>query len=212
MECINCVDAVLTQSITLKFMDLKKYKDNPPHIFISGAKYFITGATYNKIKYFKSIEAKEAIKKYMLKSFSHYSWEIEDWVLLDNHYHVLANAPKSAVSLQNVIKNFHRFSALWIRKNIKNINCVDAALTQSMHSKNKLKIWYNYWDTCITFERSYFARLNYIWYNPVKHGYVENAEDWQFGSYISRIKNDFQYINEIRKTYPFDKINIEDNY
>ena len=116
-------------------MELKQYKHNPPHIFIPGAKYFITGATYNKVKYFKSNKTKEAIKKHMLKSFSHYSWEIEDWVLLDNHYHVLANAPKSAVSLQNVIKNFHRFSALWIRKNIKNINCVDAALTQSIHSK-----------------------------------------------------------------------------
>jgi putative transposase len=26
-------------------------------------------------------------------------------------------------------------------------------------------------------------RFNYIHYNPVKHGYVQNPEDWEFSSY-----------------------------
>ena len=193
-------------------MELKRYKHNPPHIFIPGAKYFITRATYNKVKYFVSNEAKEAITQYMLKSFSHYNWEIEDWVLLDNHYHVIANAPQNADTLPNVIKNFHRFSALWLRKKIEDINYVDEALTQSMHSKKELNIWYNYWDTCITFEKSYFARVNYIWYNPVKHGYVENAEDWQFGSYFSRARDEAEYVRDLRNRYPFNKIKVQDDY
>ena len=34
------------------------------------------------------------------------------------------------------------------------------------------QIFYNYWNTCINFEKSYFTRINYFWNNPVKHGYV----------------------------------------
>jgi hypothetical protein len=37
---------------------------------------------------------------------------------------------------------------MWIRKNVQ-----DAAGLE--------KIWWNYWDTCITYERSYYTRLNY---------------------------------------------------
>ena len=32
------------------------------------------------------------------------------------------------------------------------------------------KAWYQFWDSHFTFERSYLARLNYVHYNPAKHG------------------------------------------
>src|SRR6185295_13265442 len=34
------------------------------------------------------------------------------------------------------------------------------------------QVWYNFWDTKLTFENSYLARLNYVHQNPVKHGLV----------------------------------------
>ena len=37
------------------------------------------------------------------------------------------------------------------------------------------KVWHNFWDTRLTHERSYFARLNYVHQNPVKHGLVTAA-------------------------------------
>ena len=52
----------------------------------------------------------------MFKSFEYYGWKIEDWVFLNNHYHLMADAPEDALSLSKVIKNFHRFSALKLKK------------------------------------------------------------------------------------------------
>ena len=37
------------------------------------------------------------------------------------------------------------------------------------------KIWHNYWDTRLTQEKSYLARLHYVHQNPVKHGVVTDA-------------------------------------
>lgn len=34
------------------------------------------------------------------------------------------------------------------------------------------KVWHNFWETRLTYEKSYLARLNYVHQNPVKHGLV----------------------------------------
>ena len=67
----------------------KTYEHNPPHLFIPNAKYFITGSTYQKRYYLNTNIIKETTIQYMFKSFGHYNWQIEDWVLLDNHYHLM---------------------------------------------------------------------------------------------------------------------------
>jgi putative transposase len=38
------------------------------------------------------------------------------------------------------------------------------------------QVWYNYWDTLLTYQSSYLARLNYVHQNAVKHRLVPVAE------------------------------------
>jgi len=122
----------------------------------------------------KSDEAKDIFLNYLFKSFEHYNWKIEDWVVLDNHYHLMANAPENAETLAQMINNVHRFSSGGIKtlllESLELLECIDCvnakpAPTQSEHSIKKM--FHNYWDTCITYENSYYARLHYLWYNPV---------------------------------------------
>lgn len=186
----------------------KKYQHNPPHLFRSNGKYFITGATYKKESYLQLDGVKEKTAEYMFKSFEHFGWEIEDWVILNNHYHLMTQAPEDATTLSRVINNFHKFSAIWIRKNLENRDSAAKSLTQSTYSK----IWHNYWDTCITYENSYYARINYIWFNAVKHGYVEDAAQWKFGSFYYRCMVQSAEVEEVAKRYPYDRVKIEDDY
>ena len=44
----------------------------------------------------------------------------------------------------------------------------------------KLAVWFQYWDSRITYERSYLARLNYVHSNAVKHGLVRKAEEYEW--------------------------------
>ena len=176
----------------------KKYDHAPPHLFKATATYFITGATYEKRHTLRSDAAKEKTVEYMFKSFAHFGWKIEDWVLLNNHYHLMARAPEDANTLANVINNFHKFSGNWIKKHVP-LNPVPE------------KIWHNYWDTCITYENSYFARINYIWFNPVKHKLVLQPEEWHFGSYFTRV-NSGDAVDTFVKKYPFDDLKIKDDF
>lgn len=179
-------------------MEYKTYHHNPPHLFSPNTKYFITGSTYKQVLHLKGPEAKWQLLTSIRKAFKEYGWELEDWVILDNHYHLMGNAPDKVETLSKIINDVHKFNALWIKKNI----------SESARFK---KIWYNYWDTCITYEASYYTRLNYIWYNPVKHRYVENPEDWQFGSYQARVLVEADEIERIKREYPWDKLNIKND-
>jgi hypothetical protein len=39
-------------------------------------------------------------------------------------------------------------------------------------------VWYNFRDTRLTYEKSYLARLNYVYQNAVKHGLVPVANQY----------------------------------
>lgn len=94
---------------------------------------------------------------------------------------------------------YNKFTALWPKKNFSEL-------------KEEKRIFYNYWDSCITYEKSYFARLNYIYFNPVKHGYVEEAGNYIWGSYTFRLKEEFDYLDMIKEKYPCDKVVVKDDF
>ncbi len=126
-------------------------------------------------------------------------WELEDWVILDNHYHIMVNGPGNEIFLSKFIAEYHKFTALFMKKNYAEL----AKLP---------KVFNNYWDTCITYERSYFARLNYLYNNPVKHGYVRKAHDYEWGSFFIRYNEDELSIDKLLNQFPCDTVNIEDDF
>jgi putative transposase len=51
-------------------------------------------------------------------------------------------------------------------------------------SKGERGIWQRrFWEHVIRDERDYAAHVDYIHYNPVKHGYVKAAAQWAHSSF-----------------------------
>ena len=44
------------------------------------------------------------------------------------------------------------------------------------------QVWHNFWDTQLTYHKSYLARLNYVHQNPVKHRLVRVARQYRWCS------------------------------
>ncbi len=177
----------------------KQYAHNPPHLFIDGCKYFITASTYLKKPFLKSPQAKSRLLESIVKGCAKYAWILEDWVILDNHYHLMLQAPIENTQLSKMMSEIHRFTALWIRKNISEV-------------KLSKRVFWNYWDSCITFEKSYLARLNYIYFNPVKHEYVDTPEKYPFGSYYHRFESEKEHLRHLQRNFPCDRIDVDDDY
>lgn len=55
---------------------------------------------------------------------------------------------------------------------------------QSRMTKGERGIWQRrYWEHLIRNERDYQRHMDYIHYNPVKHGYVERVMDWPYSTF-----------------------------
>jgi len=175
----------------------KIYPHNPPHYFVPNAMYIVTGAILHNKRILKSDKHKLLVMDILLERATHWKWDLEAWVILENHYHFIARAPENALTLEKLIRQIHSKSAVQLNK-------LDKTLGR--------KVWYNYWDTCITLETSYYARLHYVHLNPVKHGLAENAEDYPFCSYrwfLEKAEDDFQ--NAVMNQ-PIDRVDIFDNF
>ncbi|MEI6605520.1 MAG: hypothetical protein WCP35_09435 [Verrucomicrobiota bacterium] len=60
-----------------------------------------------------------------------------------------------------------------------------ADVTRNLNQLDRLegrKVWHNYRETHLTFQKSYLARLHYTHHNPVHHGLVAMAADYEWCS------------------------------
>jgi putative transposase len=96
-----------------------------------------------------------------------YCWEFQAWAVLSNHYHFVARSPEDPTTLKRMLSKLHTLTA-------KAVNLEDETPGR--------KVWHQYWDTRLTFERSYLARLNYVHQNPVHHRVVTHATEYPWCS------------------------------
>jgi putative transposase len=175
----------------------KTFPHSPPHYFISNSFYIVTGSLlYNKHLLIDN-KRKLLVCEILFERANHWGWELEAWAVLENHYHFIARAPDNALTLEILIRQYHSKSAVELNK-------LDKTLGR--------KVWHNYWDTCITHETSYYARLHYVHLNPVKHGLTGNAEDYPFCSYrwfLEKAADDFR---DTVMNQPIDRVNIFDDF
>ncbi len=169
----------------------------PLHIFQHNSFYIITASTYQKAKFFNTEKKLSILTKTILDVLDEYNWQILAWAVFANHYHLIACSTEDSKPLKNTIQRIHSQASRLVNK-------IDYCPGR--------RIWYQYWDTCISNEKSYFARMKYVIYNPVKHGLVENPLDYPFcsaGWFIENSKKGFY--NEIL-SLPIDRLNIVDDF
>jgi putative transposase len=139
----------------------------PVHIFVPNATYMVTAGTIEKQHWFRGNDRLRLLEQVLFDVMSRKGWQLEAWSLFSNHYHWIATAPEANGDVHRVVRELHSKSAL--------------ALNQHDGARGR-KVWFQYWDTCLTYENSYYARLNYVMQNPAHHGIVVNAQLYPFGS------------------------------
>jgi putative transposase len=145
---------------------LRRHPHTPAHLLLDDTPYFITGAIYGKRPLLQAAILKQALLDDMRTSLGDYAWRLEHWVILDNHYHILAHSLRGD-DLPALMHRLHGRSARQIRAAT---NC-------------ELPVWWNYWDYCPRDERDYLIHLNYLLYNPVKHGFVADLKAYPYSSF-----------------------------
>lgn len=88
------------------------------------------------------------------------------WVMLPNHYHALVEAPDVLGLLHELGKLHGRTSFKW----------------NGEENTRGRQVFYRAVERAMRSDRHYFATLNYVHHNPVRHGYVTRWTDWPWSS------------------------------
>lgn len=166
-------------------------------MFEPGTAYIVTAGTYKKEHFFRGAGRCDALQASLLNLAGKYRWNLQAWAIFSNHYHWIGISPENAESLKRFVSHLHTETARHINKS---------------DDTPGRKVWFDYWDTCLTFENSYFARLNYVHNNPVKHGLVQSAIDYTFCS--AAWFNTFAEPGFLAKvqSYGHEKVKVRDDF
>jgi putative transposase len=169
----------------------------PLHRLSDHGTYIVTAGTYGKEHHFRGADRLDYLQAKLLSLAKEFGWQLEAWAVFSNHYHFVAHATEQAKDLGELVDELHRTTAT-------EVNGRDRRAGR--------RVWYNYWDTELTFEKSYFARLKYVHHNPVKHGLVRVARDylWCSAGWFERTARPAQ----VRAIYSFkiDAVKVHDDF
>ncbi len=127
----------------------------------------VSAGTYLKVPYWNTPERLDYLLEALFTRAAEFGWQLQAWAVLSNHYHFVATSPENPTNLSKFLGKLHMTTA-------KQLNVWDGTPSR--------KVWYQYWDSQITFEDAYLARLNYVNHNPVHHGAAEDATRYRWCS------------------------------
>jgi len=168
---------------------------SPVHRFAEAGTYILTGATHHKRLLFSDARRLDLLHESILTTASECSIELQSWSAFPNHYHLVAECPSG--SLSRFVRRLHSTTAL-------SLNAIDG--------ERGRRVWYQCWDTAITNERSWIARMRYVIENPVRHGLVRVATTypWCSASWFERTARPSLY--ETVMHFPIDRVGVVDHF
>jgi putative transposase len=108
-------------------------------------------------------------------------FHVDAWVVLPDHMHCLWTLPDEDGNFPK------RWQA--IKMGFSRMITRDEPLSPSRRKRGERGIWQRrFWEHTIRDERDYAAHLDYIHFNPVKHGYAAQPADWKFSSFHRAVK------------------------
>jgi len=140
----------------------------PPHFAQTRGVYMISAACYEHRPIMATDERRAEWEAELIDGLGLEQGDdidIRGWVVLPNHYHLLIEGDLRVFA--RAIARLHNGTATrWNRED----------------QTRGRKVWHRFSDRIIRSERHYYASLNYIHANPVKHGHAALASDWAWSS------------------------------
>ena len=152
---------------------------------ISGGVYFFTVVTYNRIPIFNSSQCRDILKNSWLDTKQRFPFETKAICLLPDHLHCIWQLPEEDVIYSVRWKEIKR---LFTKQYLFEIGPGEHR-NESRQKRGEAAIWQRrFWEHTIKDDEDLERYLDYIHFNPIKHGYVEKSFDWKWSSFHKYVK------------------------
>lgn len=153
---------------------------NYKRIFMDGYSYFITVVTNGRnpilIKNINLLRESFAVSK------QKYLYDIDAVVILPDHFHMIIT-PKHANEYSHIIRVIKQhFSKYCPEEDYAHLN------QSSSRDKNGYSlVWQKrFYEHTIRNEKDLIEKMQYMQNNPVKHGYIDEVNLWEYSSFYGK--------------------------
>jgi putative transposase len=142
---------------------------------VEGGTYFFTVALADRCSELL-VQEVAALRDSVSRTRALYPFAIDAWVVLPEHLHAVWTLPEGDAD----------FSTRWslIKRGFSARIAKGEVRSASRIAKGERGIWQRrFWEHTVRDETDFARHVDYVHFNPVKHGLVENAEGWPFSSF-----------------------------
>ena len=145
---------------------------------IKGGTYFFTVITHSRRPFLCQPGNVELLRNALRHVMQRNQFKIDAFVLLPEHLHCIWTLPQGD----------NDFSTRWrLVKSYFSRRCEShyrGDISASRKKKKEQAIWQRrFWEHVIRDDEDYARHVDYIHYNPVKHGLVRAPRDWEYSSF-----------------------------
>jgi putative transposase len=156
---------------------------NYKRIYQAGGTYFFTVNLQDRTSDLL-VKHVELLRSAVSKVKTKHPFVIHAWVVLPEHMHCIWELPKDNSD----------YSMRWrlIKSGFSRMIPKDEKRSAIRIKRGERGIWqYRYWEHLIRDENDFNNHMDYVHFNPVKHGHVEQVKDWRYSSFHKLVKTDF---------------------
>jgi putative transposase len=151
-----------------------------------GGTWFFTVVSYHRRAFLCDAPVRAEIRSAIKRVRKKYPFEINAWVLMPDHFHCVWTLPRGDSNYSLRISLLKRFITHWHKASV----AVSDTRSTSRVKHRESTVWQRrFWEHLIKDDNDLRQHLNYIHYNPVKHGYCQNPADWPYSTVHKFIAN-----------------------
>jgi putative transposase len=150
-----------------------------------GACYFFSVVTYQRRRILTDAPNREFLRLAIKQVQSEYPFAIDAWVLMPDHMHCMWTLPEGDAD----------FSKRWglikagFSKQVNAFSDRSEIRSASREKHRESTLWQRrFWEHRIRDQEDFNRHIDYIHWNPVKHGLVERVVDWPYSSFHRYLK------------------------
>ncbi|MBN2107131.1 MAG: transposase [Deltaproteobacteria bacterium] len=144
---------------------------------MAGGCYFFTVVTHNRLPILTLPENIDRLRQSLRREKQRNSFEIDAMVVLPEHLHCLWRLPEEDTDYSGRWNRIKRYFS-------KGCSVVCPTVSASRLAKREYAVWQRrFWEHRIRDDRDWRTHMDYIHYNPVKHGYAGSPAEWPYGSF-----------------------------
>ena len=155
---------------------------------IKGATYFFTLVTYKRQKLFLTEDKRDLFLDSLQYVQNYHPFTLTAYCILQDHIHLIWEMPTDdanySMRIGEIKRRFSKKFAAHFGSPKK--------LRPNQVKRREAGIWQpRFWEHYIRDEDDLSRHIDYVHYNPVKHGLVQQVSDWPSSSFMGYVRQGF---------------------